>query len=109
MDNKAKAVASGVLLAVATFALPVISHAAEVDARVHNETARINRGARTGELTHGEAVRLRAHKRHIQREIKRMRARNGGHLTPAERARIKREESRLNRHIYNKKHNAVVR
>lgn len=100
-----KAILSASALAVATL-VPAISHAAPVDNRLHNETARINQGVASGQLTPGEAARLRAHKRHIRHEVNRMRMRNGGTLTPWQRARIRRQEGRLSHHIYRHKHNA---
>lgn len=88
--------------------VPAISQAAPIDNRLHNETARINQGVASGQLTPREAARLRAHKRHIRHEVNRMRMRNGGTLTPRQRARIRRQENRLSHHIYRHKHNARI-
>lgn len=106
MKTKMKVLLGSSLLALTTMALPSISHAAPIDARLHNETARIDQGADSGSLTPAEAARLRWHKRHIRHQIRRMRMRNGGTLTPWQRARIRREENRLSRHIYRHKHKA---
>lgn len=108
MNNRLKVLLSASALAVTTLALPVLSHAAEADYRLHNETSRINQGVASGQLTPAEAARLRAHKRHIRHEVNRMRMRNGGPLTPRQRARIRRQENRLSHHIYRHKHNARV-
>lgn len=93
----------GALLAAA-FVLPVLSHAAEVDHRLYNETARINQGVRSGRLTYREAAHLHAEKRAIRHETNILRARNGGTLTPRERARINRQENHLSHKVYAEKH-----
>jgi hypothetical protein len=98
----------GALLAAA-FALPALSHAAEVDQRLHHEAARIHQGVQSGQLTHREADHLRAEKRAIKRETRSLRARNSGYLTHRQRARINRQENRLSRQVYHEKHDAQVR
>lgn len=102
-----RALVGGSFLA-AIMIVPAISQAAPIDNRLHNETARINQGVASGQLTPREAARLRAHKRHIRHEVNRMRMRNGGTLTPRQRARIRRQENRLSHHIYRHKHNARI-
>ena len=51
-----------------------------------------------------KGVRLERKEARIENEIKRDRAANGGHLTPAERAKINRQQNRVSRQIYREKH-----
>ena len=84
--------------ALAQTATPVVTE------RQENQKARINEGVASGQLTKGEAARLRAEQRKIRAE-KRM-AKADGVVTPAERAKLRRDQNRASRDIYNKKHNA---
>ncbi len=68
-----------------------------------NQRARIRQGVRSGELTKGEAARLRGKERKIQAEKKI--AKSDGVVTPAERHRIKKQENKTSRDIYRLKHN----
>lgn len=104
MNTKMKNFFGSSFVAMMTLLLPAVSNAAPIDARLHNETARINQGQASGQLSPAEAARLRRHKRHIRQQIRRMRMRNGGTLTPWQRARMRREENHLSRHIYRQKH-----
>jgi len=98
-------------LLVAALAITSIAEAQTrtpvIDRRELRQERRINEGVRTGELTRGEAFRLRAGERRIIAE-KRM-ARADGYVSPAERAQIRRDENRESRAIYRDKHNAWVR
>jgi hypothetical protein len=78
-----------------------------VTERQHNQSARIEQGVRSGQLTHREAARLRAQQRAIRAE-KRM-AKADGVVTPQERARIRHMQNRANRAIYSQKHDAQTR
>jgi hypothetical protein len=71
--------------------------------RQANQRARIRQGVRSGELTRGEAARLRAKERKIQAEKKA--AKSDGTVTQGERRHLKREENRTSRQIYRLKHN----
>jgi hypothetical protein len=102
MKMKLVAAVAGLLMSVPAFA-------AGVDARAGCEQARLNQGVRSGELTGREARRLEGREAHLQREIARDRALNGGTLTPFERGRISRQENRLSRSIYREKHDAQFR
>lgn len=108
MQTKSKNLLGGALLAAA-FVVPVLSHAAEVDHRLHHETARIHQGVQSGQLTHREAAHLRAEKRAIKRETRYLRIHNGGYLTHRQRARVNRQENRLSHQVYHEKHDAQVR
>ena len=78
-----------------------------IDRREWRQHVRIHQGVRSGELTRGEAMRLRAGERHIGRME--YRAKADGRMTPRERVRINRAESRESRAIWRMKHNGRVR
>jgi hypothetical protein len=80
---------------------PVINH------RQHTQEKRINRGVRSGQLTHNEARHLRGDENRISRD-KRM-AKADGHVTRAERKNLRHQENRTSRAIYRDKHNNRVR
>jgi len=99
---------TGRLTAVVLFgalALPAIAQSnQEINARKENQQDRIAQGVKSGQLTAGETSRLEAREAHINRQEARMKA--NGPLTPAERAKINREQNRTSRAIYRDKHNA---
>lgn len=76
-----------------------------VTQRQENQSARINEGVKSGELTKREAGKLRAEQRTIRAE-KRM-AKADGKVTAAERAQLKRDQNKASADIYRKKHNAA--
>jgi len=95
------------LAAVMTgFAAMADAHPAtpRIDRREARQHARIHQGVRSGELTRGEAARLRAGQRQVHRIERRAKA--DGHVSGRERARIQRIQNRENRAIYRLKHNA---
>ena len=101
---------TGRLTAVALFgalALPAIAQSnQEINQRKENQQDRIAQGVKSGELAPGETARLENREAHINRQERRMRAADGGHLTAADRAKINREQNRTSRAIYRDKHNA---
>lgn len=88
-------IAGSVLAQTAT---PVVTQ------RQENQKERISQGVKSGELTKREAAKLRAEQRAIQAE-KRM-AKTDGTVTPAERAKLQRDQNRASRDIYRQKHDA---
>jgi hypothetical protein len=96
-----------VLLASIVFTSAAL--AAEVDNREANQQARIAQGVKSGQLTPGETAHLDNREAHINNEIARDRAANGGHLTGAERAKVNRQQDRTSAAIYRDKHNGKVR
>lgn len=74
-----------------------------VDRRELRQQARIQQGVRSGELTRGEAARLRAGQRHMRR----MEARDkrDGVVTPRERIQLNRAQNLQSRRIVRFKHN----
>lgn len=85
------------------------AHAAtpRVDQRQANQRARIQQGVRSGELTRGEASRLRAGQRHVNRVERRAKA--DGVVTGRERAHLNHAQNVQSRHIARLKHNARTR
>ncbi|MBI1796017.1 MAG: hypothetical protein HY076_05035 [Candidatus Eisenbacteria bacterium] len=78
-----------------------------IDRREVRQHERIAQGARSGELTRGEARRLRAGQRHVRRMERRAKA--DGVVTPRERARITRAQNHQSRTIRRLKHNGRTR
>jgi hypothetical protein len=98
-----------VLFAVAALtaltAMTAAAHPAtpRVDRREARQQARIHDGVRSGELTRGEAARLRAGQRHVRRME--CRAKADGVVTMRERASLGHAQNRQSRHIARLKHN----
>jgi len=78
-----------------------------VTERQENQKARIEQGAKSGQLTHREVRKLRAEQRRIRAE-KRM-AKADGVVTPAERAKLRHDQNRASRDIYREKHDAQTK
>lgn len=94
--------------ALALFAVAAPSVAA-VNVRQLNQERRIDAGVRSGKLTRHEARVLKSEQRLIARQKARLKARHGGHLTRAQKARIHARQDAANRHIVRLKHNAARR
>ena len=80
--------------------------AGEVKNKEENQQDRIAQGVKSGELTKGEAARLEKGEAKI--EADREKALSDGKLTPKEKAKLNREESRQSKKIYTAKHNSKV-
>jgi hypothetical protein len=78
-----------------------------LNAREHNQRARIHQGVQSGELTRPEARRLRVGESRLN--YNEARAKADGVVTPAERARLHREADRESARIYRQKHDAQDR
>lgn len=87
---------------------PVPALAQTVNQRVHNQKARIRQGIHSGELTKREAKSAIRSTNRIARRAGIDRTKNGGHLTPAERAHLQARLNRNSRKIYRLKHNGGV-
>ena len=81
----------------------------EVGQRQRNQQERIAQGVKSGQLNARETAQLEGREAHINKEIHNDRAANGGHLTPAEKAKVNRQENRTSRAIYRQKHDAQHR
>jgi hypothetical protein len=77
-----------------------------IERREARQDARIHQGVRSGELTRGEAARLRAGQRHVDRMESRAKA--DGVVSLRERARIGRAQDIESRRIYRLKHNNIT-
>ena len=72
---------------------------AEVNSRIARQDARIHYEARTGEISRARAERLHREDHSVRREEQRMAARDHGHLTRPDDARLNRRENRVSRRI----------
>src|SRR5215813_305314 len=72
-----------------------------------NQQERIEQGLQSGQLSTKEAGRLERQEQHIDRQEANY-LKQGGALTPAEKARINREQNAASRNIYQDKHNPVT-
>lgn len=70
--------------------------------REQNQEKRIERGVKSGQLTPREAARLEREQAKIKRDEQQMKS--DGKLTVQERKKLKREQNRASKHIYNQKH-----
>lgn len=84
-----------------------MSYADRVDRRQFRQHSRIAEGVRSGELTRGEAKRLRAGERHVRRMERRAEA--DGTVTEKEAARLEKVQDRMSARIYNQKHDEQKR
>ena len=71
----------------------------EVNNRLANQNARIHQEVKEGEMSHGKAARLHAADHRIRLQERRMAARNGGHITRREQARLNRRENHVSHRI----------
>jgi hypothetical protein len=105
MEHKMKRI---ILLALVAVLVGSVSFAQtatpKVTKRQHHQQQRIKEGVKSGELTKGEAARLEAQQGKIA--VDKAKAKSDGAVTPAERAKLKREQDRASKKIYRKKHNA---
>ena len=79
----------------------------EVGQRKENQQDRIAQGIKSGQLTAGETAKLEGKEAKLNHETHEMREDNGGKLTPQEKAKVNRQQNRLSKQIYNKKHNGA--
>jgi hypothetical protein len=78
-----------------------------VTKRQMNQHQRIKQGVKSGELTKGEARKLHSEEKTIQAE-KQM-AKADGKVTPAERAKLRKDQNKASKDIYRLKHNAKTK
>lgn len=113
MKRMTKALAATALLG--TLLLPMAAqaypgqYAPGVNHRLSSQHARIENGVRSGELTRGEAYRLRTRDRQVARQDRRDRRTNGGTLTAGERRHQERELNHDSRAINRLDSNGHVR
>lgn len=73
--------------------------------RLARQHARIKQGVKNGSVTPKEHKKLAKEGARINRERKRDLKKNGGKLTPAERAKLERQENNRSKQINQDKHN----
>ncbi len=73
----------------------------QVNDRLQKQNHRIHQQVRQGELGRGKAARLHRADHHIRQEERRFARRHNGTITPAEQARLNRQENRVSRQIGN--------
>lgn len=96
-----------ILLGTLVLFIGIDANAARRDARQARQHARIHQGVKSGELTQGEAIRLRKQQKHIRKMENRAEA--DGTVTAGEKARIENAQDRASANIYRKKHNEAER
>lgn len=96
--------------ALAVFALPAFSQTSNpapvANQRKENQQDRIANGVQSGQLTAGETHNLEKKEAGLNGEENRMKKRDDGNLTTADKARLNRQQNRLSNQIYKDKHNA---
>jgi len=78
-----------------------------VNERQKLQHERIKEGVKSGELTKGEARKLHSEEKSIKAE-KQM-AKADGKVTPAERAKLRKDQNKASKDIYKLKHNAKTK
>jgi hypothetical protein len=71
----------------------------QVNNRLGNQNARIHQEVKEGEMSHAKAARLHAADHRIRTQERREAARNGGHITKGEQARLNRRENHVSHRI----------
>jgi hypothetical protein len=77
-----------------------------IQQRKENQQDRIANGIDSGQLTAGETAKLENKEQGVNREVAGMRQANGGKLTAGDKAVVNKQQNKLSKQIYNKKHNA---
>jgi len=72
---------------------------AEVNARLANQNARINKELKEGEITKGQARALHREDRAVRQEERDMASQNGGHITRSEQRVLNQQENGISREI----------
>lgn len=80
----------------------------EVGKREENQQDRIAQGIKSGQLTPAESARLEKQQQGLNREVNGMREANGGKLTPHEKALVNHQQNHASANIHAKKHNRRV-
>jgi len=72
---------------------------AEVNARLRNQNKRINKEVKEGEMSKGEAAKLKSNDRKIRKEERLMASQNNGHITKSEQKTLNQQENANSRKI----------
>ena len=79
-----------------------------IAARSGRQQARIAHGEADGQITPRGAAQAQRNQSRINNEDSRMRSRDNGHLTAADRHRLARQQDRTSKGIYDRNHNGVT-
>lgn len=79
-----------------------------ISQRSANQQARINKGVADGQITPRGAAKADANQARINNQDSRMRSRDNGHLTSADRHKLAREQDRTSQGIYDRNHNGAT-
>ena len=66
---------------------------AEVNSRLKNQNRRINKEVKEGEMSKGEAAKLKSNDRKIRKEERMMASQNNGHITKSEQKVLNQQEN----------------
>lgn len=77
-----------------------------IQQRKENQQDRIAQGVKSGQLTPRETANLENKEAHINKEEHNMRKADNGHLTQADKNKINKQQNKVSKDIYDKKHNA---
>jgi hypothetical protein len=97
-----------IIAAAILFATSLGANAQAGRRTLKDENARINQGTRSGSLTRTERLRLKSEERRLKKEAVRFKT-NDGKVGPVEKAKLRRDEKRLDRNIRRQKHDRQVR
>jgi hypothetical protein len=76
----------------------------QVGQRRENQQDRIANGVRNGSLTPGQTAKLENKEQGVNKEVAGMRQANGGKLPNADKKAVNKQQNKLSKQIYNKKH-----
>lgn len=92
-----------VCILIFAFSATLVEARERVDRRQTRQAARIHEGIKNGELTEGEAARLRRQQKRIRRAERR--AKRNESVSAKEKAHLENMQDRASKNIYDKKHN----
>jgi hypothetical protein len=107
MAMKRSLIALTLALACCALAQAQEQGAAVATQRDANQQERIEQGLQSGQLSSGEAGRLERDEQRVDRQ-QAYDLKQGGTLTPEEKAKINREQNHVSQDIYNDKHNGIT-
>ena len=76
----------------------------EVNQRLNNQNQRIDQGEKSGQLSPGQARQLHREDHKMRKEERNMAAKDGGHITRRDQAKLNRQENRTSKQIHNERH-----
>src|SRR6266851_991616 len=87
---------------------PQSTPAPVIQERKENQQDRIANGVQSGQLTAGETKNLETKEAGLNKEERKMRKADDGHLTAADRTTLNHQQNKLSGNIYADKHNGAV-